>query len=97
MRSEDLMKLLGGIGGAISLIQAILGFDQRNLDLVKVVTLIVAIAIAVIILLSIIRPNNPIPLNWILFVVLGVIMIVYTSLIGGILVLIGGFVGYTER
>lgn len=97
MRNEDLMKLLGGIGGAISLIEAILGFNQRNLDLIQVVTLIAAIVIAVIILLSIIRPNNPIPLNWILFVVLGIIMIVYTSLIGGILVLIGGFIGYTER
>lgn len=97
MRSEDLMKLLGGIGSAISLIEAIIGFDQRNLDTVKVVTLIISIIIAAIILLSIIRPNNPIPLNWILFVVLGIIMIVYTSLIGGILVLIGGFVGYTER
>jgi len=93
MRNE----VLGGIGGAISLIEAILGFDQRNLDTVKVITLIVAIVIAVIILLSIIRPNNPIPLNWILFVVLGIIMIIYTSIIGGILVLIGGFVGYTER
>ena len=97
MRNEDLMKLLGGIGGTISLIEAIMGFDQRNLDTVKVITLIVAIVIAVIILLSIIRPNNPIPLNWILFVVLGIIMIIYTSIIGGILVLIGGFVGYTER
>ncbi|MFX1353613.1 MAG: hypothetical protein ACFFGP_06615, partial [Promethearchaeota archaeon] len=64
MRNEDIMKLLGGIGGAISLIEAIMGFDQRNLDLVKIVTLIVAIIIAAIILLSIIRPNNLIPLNW---------------------------------
>ncbi|MFX0019294.1 MAG: hypothetical protein ACFFB1_01985 [Promethearchaeota archaeon] len=97
MRNEDLMKLLGGLGAAISLIEAIMGFDQRNLDIVKIVELVVAIVIAVIILMSIIRPNNPIPLNWILFVVLGIIMIIYTSLIGGILVLIGGFVGYTER
>ena len=97
MRNEDLMKLLGGLGGVISLIEAIMGFDQRNLDTVKIITLIVAIVIAVILLLSIIRPNNPIPLNWILFVVLGIIMIIYTSIIGGILVLIGGFVGYTER
>ncbi|MFX0025696.1 MAG: hypothetical protein ACFE8M_04715 [Candidatus Hermodarchaeota archaeon] len=47
--------------------------------------------------MSITRPINPIPLNWILFVILGIIMIIYTSIIEGILVLIGGFVGYTER
>jgi uncharacterized membrane protein len=97
MQSEDLMKLLGGLGGVISLIEAIIGLVQRNLDTIKIIILIIAIIIAVIILLSIIRPNNPIPLNWILFVVSGIIMIVYTSVIGGILVLVGGFVGYTER
>ena len=46
MRNEDLMKLLGGIGGAISLIEAIMGFDQRNLDTLKIVTLIIAIIIS---------------------------------------------------
>ncbi len=96
MRNEDLMRLLAALGGVIALIEAILGFGDKRLENVKVITLVIGIILAVIILLSVISPNKPIPMNWIGYVVLGVVMIVYTSTIGGILVLIAGFVGYTE-
>ncbi|MFX0137697.1 MAG: hypothetical protein ACFFDN_28920 [Candidatus Hodarchaeota archaeon] len=97
MRNEDLMKLLAILGGAISLIEAILGFDDRNIDATRIIILILSIVLAVIILLSVIIPHKFVELNWIICVVIGIIMIIYTSLIGGILVLIAGFVGYTER
>jgi len=96
MRNEDLMRLLAALGGVIALIEAILGFGDKRLENVKVITLVIGIILAMIILLSVISPNKPIPMNWIVYVVLGVVMIVYTSTIGGILVLIAGFVGYTE-
>ena len=97
MRNEDLMRLLAGLGAVITLIEAILGFGEKRLENVKVITLVIGIILAVIILLSVISPNRPIPMNWIIYVVLGIVMIVYISTIGGILVLIAGFVGYTER
>lgn len=97
MRNEDLMRLLAGLGGIITLIEAILGFGDKRLENVKVIILIIGIILAIIILLSVISPNRPIPMNWIVYVVLGIVMIVYISTIGGILVLIAGFVGYTER
>ncbi len=97
MRNEDLMRLLAALGGVLALIEAILDFGDKRLENVKLITLIIGIILAVIILLSVISPNKPIPMNWIVYVVLGVVMIVYTSTIGGILVLIAGFVGYTER
>ncbi|MFX1322254.1 MAG: hypothetical protein ACFFAQ_11490, partial [Promethearchaeota archaeon] len=97
MRNEELMRLLAGLGGVITLIEAILGFGDKRLENIKVITLIIGIILAVIILLSVISPNRPIPMNWIIYVVLGVVMIIYISTIGGILVLIAGFVGYTER
>ncbi|MCK4687169.1 MAG: hypothetical protein KAT66_03505 [Candidatus Lokiarchaeota archaeon] len=97
MRNEDLMRLLAALGGVLALIEAILDFGDKRLENVKVITLVIGIILAVIILLSVISPNKPIPMNWIVYVVLGVVMIVYTSTIGGILVLIAGFVGYTER
>jgi peptidoglycan/LPS O-acetylase OafA/YrhL len=97
MRNEDLMRLLAALGGVIVLIEAISGFGDKKLENVKVITLVIGIILAVIILLSVISPNKPIPMNWIIYVVLGVVMIVYISTIGGILVLIAGFVGYTER
>ena len=97
MRNEELMKLLAVLGAAISLIEAILGFDDKNLDASRIIILVLSIVLAVIILLSVIIPHKFVELNWIICVVIGIVMIIYTSLIGGILVLIAGFVGYTER
>ena len=97
MRNEELMKVLAALGGAIGLIEAILGFDDRNLDSSRIILLVLSIILASIILLSIIIPHKFVELNWIICVVIGIVMIIYTSQIGGILVLIAGFVGYTER
>ena len=97
MQNQDIMKLLAGLGGALSIIDAILGLDDRNIDSSRIILLILTIVLAAIILLSIIIPHKFVELNWIICVVIGIIMIVYTSLIGGILVLVAGFVGYTER
>ncbi|MBA7543396.1 hypothetical protein ES705_35727 [subsurface metagenome] len=97
MQNQDIMKLLAGLGGIISLIDALLGFDDKNLDSSKIILLVLSIILAAIVLLSIIIPHKFIELNWIICVVIGIIMIIYTSLVGGILVLVAGFVGYTER
>ncbi|GAH82373.1 unnamed protein product [marine sediment metagenome] len=97
MREEDLMKLLAGIGGGITLIETILGFNERHVDTSKVILLVISIILAVIILLSVIRPGNPVPMNWLLFVGVGIVLIIFSSLAGGILILVAGFIGYTER
>lgn len=97
MRNEELMKLLAALGSIIALIEAILGFDNRTLDSTRVILLVISIILAVIIFLSIIIPHKFVELNWIICVVIGILMMIYTSLIGGILILIAGFVGYTER
>ncbi|MHA1986462.1 MAG: hypothetical protein ACW98D_07485 [Promethearchaeota archaeon] len=97
MQNQDFMKLLAGLGSTLSLIEAILGFDDKNIDSSKIILLVLTIVLAAIILLSIIIPHKFVDLNWIICVVIGIVMIVYTSLIGGILVLVAGFVGFTER
>ena len=91
------MKLLAGLGSIFSLIEGILAFDDRNIDSTRIILLVFAIILAAIILISIIVPHKFVELNCIISVVIGIIMIVYTSLIGGILILIAGFVGYTDR
>jgi len=96
MRNEVTMRLLAALGGVFALIEAILGLDQRRLEDINVVSTVIAMILAVIILVGVIRPEKPIPLNWMVCVVLGIAMIVYSSLVGGILVMVAGFVGYTE-
>ena len=97
MREEDLMRLLGGLGGAITLIETILSINERNVDTSKVISIIVSITLSVIILLSVIRPGDPVPMNWLLFIGVGIIIIIFSSLAGGILIIVGGFIGYTEK
>ena len=97
MREEDLMRLLAGIGGAITLIETILGINERNVDTSKVILIITSIILAVIVLLSVTRPGNPVPMNWLLFVGLGIVIIIFSSLAGGILILVAGFIGYSKK
>jgi len=97
MREEDLMRLLAGLGGVITLIEAILGINERNIDSSRVITIVISIILAVIVLLSVLRPGNPVPMNWLLLVGLGIIIIIFSSLAGGILILVAGFIGYTEK
>lgn len=96
MREEDIMRLLAGIGGAIALIEAILGIE-RIYDSTRVILGVVSIVLAVIVLLSVIKPDNPVPMNWLLFIGLGIVLIIFSSLAGGILILVAGFIGYTEK
>ncbi len=97
MREVDLMRLLAGIGGAITLIETILGINERNVDSSRVILIVVSIIIAVIVILSVTRPGNPVPMNWLLYVGLGIVIIIFSSLAGGILILVAGFIGYTEK
>jgi len=97
MREEDLMRLLGGLGGAITLIETIMSINERNVDTTKVISIVLSIVLSIIILLSVIRPGDPVPMNWLLFVGLGIVIIIFSSLAGGILILVAGFIGYTEK
>jgi len=90
MREEDLIRLLAGIGGAITLIETILGFNERNVDVSKVISIVISIILSVIVLLSVLRPGNPVPMNWLLYVGLGIVIIIFSSLAGGILILVAG-------
>ena len=97
MREVDLMRLLAGLGGVITLIETLLGINERNVDSSRVISIVISIVLAVIILLSVTRPGDPVPMNWLLFVGLGIIIIIFSSLAGGILILVAGFIGYTEK
>jgi hypothetical protein len=97
MREEELMRLLAGIGGAITLIETIIGINERNVDSSRVISIVISIILAVLVLLSVTRPGNPVPMNWLLFVGIGIVIIIFSSLAGGILILVAGFIGYTDK
>jgi hypothetical protein len=51
---------------------------------------IFGILIAILVLLSVFRPGDPIPYNAVLLILFGVLMTLFNSWVGGILVLIAG-------
>lgn len=90
---EDVAKVLAILGVLIAIIEAILiliGRSFLNYHLFGWIGAILSIIIAIIVLLSAVRPNDPIPFHWILLIILGILLIVFGSLIGGILILIAG-------
>jgi len=91
------MKLLAMLGGIIALIEAIAGFFGWGFYGWGIFSSIVAIIIAIVVLLSVFRPDNPIPYNAMFLIIFGIIMIVFSSIFGGILVLIGGILGYVNK
>jgi len=97
MREEDLMRLLAGIGGAVTLIETILSVNERHIDTSKVILIVLSIILSVIVLLGVIRPGNPVPMNWLLFIGIGIVIIIFSSIAGGILILVAGFIGFTEK
>ena len=95
MREYEFMRLLAGIGSVIALIDTIIGIDYRTYDSTRITLLIVSLILSIVVLLSVIKPNDPVPMNWVLYIALGILILIFSSLAGGILILIAGFIGYT--
>ncbi len=51
MREEDLMRLLAGLGGVLTLIETLLGLNERNYDTSKILLIVISIVLAVIIII----------------------------------------------
>ncbi len=99
-KQDKLMKLLAIIGGIIALIEAILSFvglGFTSFDFLKggIISAIVALILAIIVILSVVKPEK-IPFNAIFLLILGILIIIFGSLLGGILVLIAGILGFVK-
>jgi hypothetical protein len=95
---DDLMKWLALIGGIIALIEGIVGLFWRGLAFwgFAYVWPIIAIILAIIVILSAIKPNAPIPFTAIVLLILGILLIIFGAW-GGILVLIAGILGFINK
>ncbi len=94
---NDIAKILDILGGLIVLIGAILSlagaayFGPAGFGVVNwIVGAIIGIILGIIVILAAIRPNDPIPWNGVVVLILGIIVLIIASLIGGILIIIAG-------
>jgi hypothetical protein len=96
MENKEIVRILVIIGGIIGLLQAILGFGNWGLGfwgliaVANIFSSIIGIILAVLVLLSVFRPGDPIPYEAWLLILFGVLMTLFNAWIGGILVLIAG-------
>jgi len=98
---NDLMKILTILGGLVGLASAILVIANYDLPATisafdRVVSGIVGIVIAVLTLLCAMRPDDPIPWHWIILFVLAILLIVFSGLWGGVLVIIAALIGLID-
>ncbi len=96
MENKETVKTLAMIGGIIGIIQAILSFGNWGLGFwapmvaVNILSSIVGIILAVLVLLSVFRPGDPIPYNAVLLIIFGILLTFFNAWLGGILVLVAG-------
>ena len=89
------------VGGIIGLLQAIAGFANFRawiypigyfapLIVLNTTSSIFGVIIAILTLLSVYRPGNPIPYSAVVLIIFGVLMTLFNAGIGGVIVLIAG-------
>ena len=99
---NDLMKLLTALGGLIGLaicILALLQFENYSPSPELgnyAVSAVVGIVISALVLLTALRPDDPFPWHWLMLFVWGILMIVFSALWGGVLVIIAALIGLID-
>lgn len=97
MDNKTIAKILVVLGGIIALIEAIMSFlGTAVLNFFPVVGPIIALILALLVLLMVFKG---IPMDWdnaIVMLILGILIIVFGTLIGGILVVLGAIVLFLD-
>ncbi|MFX1302390.1 MAG: hypothetical protein ACFFC1_03440 [Promethearchaeota archaeon] len=105
-KNEQLMKFLVIIGAIVGLITLILGLahiqnyayvDPVFTTLGEIVNFIIGLVIVVLTFLVALRPNNPIPFHWLVFIILAVLLVLFGAGIWAcVLLIIAGLIGIIE-
>ena len=97
MEDKEWMKTLAMIGSILAFIEAFAGlFGSWGLQIFfgfQIFSSTAAIGLAIIALLSVFSPGKPIPYNPKFLMAIGVLLLIFSSFIGGVLVIIGGYIG----
>ena len=99
---NDLIKLLTILGGLVGLalcLLALLSIENYSpsLDIGNyVVSAIVGLVISVLVIITAMRPDDPFPWHWLMLFVWGILLIVFSGLWGGVLVIIAALIGLID-
>ncbi len=107
-KNEQLMKILTilgaiiGLVGVISMFASLAGYgffptiDVLPGILNTIVYAIIGLVIVILTFLCALKPNEPLPFNWIILLILAILLIIFAGLWGGLLVLIAALIGLIE-
>ncbi|MHA2034906.1 MAG: hypothetical protein ACW98X_00645 [Promethearchaeota archaeon] len=103
MENKEIVRLMVIVGGILGLLQAIAGFGNFAAWIypigyfvaaaqfaLNIVSSIIGVILAILTLLSVFRPGDPIPYNAGMLLLLGFLMLFFNAAIGGIIVFIAG-------
>ena len=97
MDKKDIAKILVFVGAIIALVEAILSFmGSAIFTLLPVVGPIIALILALLVLLMVFKS---IPMDWdnaIVILILGVLIVIFGTLIGGILIILGAILLFLD-
>ena len=83
-RNDGTIKLLvflGAIVGGVGGVLALAGNPNLNLGMIMAV---LAVILAILTFLSVVRPDNPIPYNGIVYLIFGILFIIFLGLWWGV-------------
>jgi len=107
-KHHDLIKILvilGGIVGLLEGISIILGYygyglpylgEYRIFRFEPLIVAIVCLIGAVLALICGLKPDDPIPFHWLMFLILAIWLIIFGGLFGGVLCLIAFLIGLID-
>ena len=98
MEKKDIVRLMVIVGGIIGLVQAITGFFGPILwynfwgvlYAANIGSSVFGIVVAVLTLLSVFRPGDPIPYSAVFLLIFGVLMTLFNAWFGGIITIVSG-------
>ncbi|MFW9989223.1 MAG: hypothetical protein ACFFC3_11245 [Candidatus Odinarchaeota archaeon] len=106
-KNEGLMKvlvLLGAVVGLVTLILKLAGLEDIGFvyplenSLHAVIIFIVGLVIVIITFWVGLKPDDPIPFHWLVFIILAILLVVFGAGIWAcVLVLIAGLIGIIEE
>jgi len=97
-KNYKLISFLCIIGGLVGVVFAIIdlvnGVQAVNIE--RILYSFLGIVFSIVVLLQCLKPDNPVPYHWLLFIIFGILVAIFANLVGGIIVIIGGLVALID-
>ncbi len=100
-KNSKLISFICVIGALVGVVFAILKIV--SLDLENILYGFLGLVFSVVVLIQVLKPDDPIPYHWLLFIIFGILIAIFAGLpsltgglVAGIIIIIGGLVALID-